>query len=125
MSQSRRGYKSYLRGLWAERLAYSYLWIKNYRILSTRYKTPVGEIDIVAQKGNTLCFIEVKYRRSQDDAALSISSQMKQRISRAADFYCMKNSSYVAGKDIRFDAMLIAPFLSIRHLDNAWYIGDN
>ncbi|HUU66777.1 MAG TPA: YraN family protein [Methyloceanibacter sp.] len=57
------------RGVFAETLAAALYRLKGYRIVARRYKTPVGEIDLVALKARRLAFIEVKRRRTQDDAA--------------------------------------------------------
>ena len=50
----------------------------------SRYKTPVGEIDLVAIKGRRLAFIEVKRRTTKDDAAWTIPAKQRRRIVRAA-----------------------------------------
>src|SRR6202011_2158397 len=55
-------------GLSAESRAAAYLMAKGYRILAKRFRTPYGEIDIVARRRNLLAFIEVKARASLDEA---------------------------------------------------------
>ena len=52
----------YARGLVAEGIAAWVLRLKGYRVLATRYRTPLGEIDIVARRGKVLAFVEVKAR---------------------------------------------------------------
>jgi putative endonuclease len=47
-------------GLSAEGRAAAYLMLKGYRILARRFRTPYGEIDIVARRRNLLAFVEVK-----------------------------------------------------------------
>ncbi len=47
-----------------EGLAIEFLHKKGYKILEQNYKTPVGEIDIIAADAETLVFIEVKTRKS-------------------------------------------------------------
>ncbi len=56
-------------GLSAETRAAAFLMAKGYRILAKRFKTPYGEIDIVAKKRDLIAFIEVKARARLDDAA--------------------------------------------------------
>ena len=48
----------------SERLAAEYLRRKGYRIIETNYRSPMGEIDIIAKEKGTLVFVEVKARRS-------------------------------------------------------------
>ena len=60
-------------GLWAERLAEILLRLKGYRILDRRYRTKVGEIDLIARRGKRLAFVEVKRRKSQDEALDAIT----------------------------------------------------
>src|ERR1700675_5052388 len=47
-------------GLSAENRAAAFLMAKGYRILAKRFRTPYGEIDLVARKRNMIVFIEVK-----------------------------------------------------------------
>jgi putative endonuclease len=51
---------------------------------SSRDETPVGEIDLVALKGKRLAFIEVKRRRTAEDAAWTVPAKQRRRIVRAA-----------------------------------------
>src|SRR5207247_9551979 len=67
-------------GLSAESRAAIFLWVKGYRIAARRWKSPVGEIDIVARRGRLLVFVEVKARASLDAAAFSLTERQKLRI---------------------------------------------
>ena len=111
--------KRYKDGLWAETLASCYLTLKGYRICARRFKTPVGEIDIVARKKDVLAFIEVKRRASHDEGAASVTPHMQDRIVRAAGAYLTRNPD-LASHAVRFDVITVAPPLRVRHLDNAW-----
>jgi putative endonuclease len=71
-------------GRWAETLAVLTLRLKFYRILARRYRCPLGEIDIVAARGRTIVFIEVKARRTFEQAMESVTPRQQQRITRAA-----------------------------------------
>ena len=58
--------KAYEQGHAAESIAAFYLMLRGYRILKRRYKTPVGEIDIIAKKDSALHFVEVKSLKVRD-----------------------------------------------------------
>ncbi|MBI4031378.1 MAG: YraN family protein [Proteobacteria bacterium] len=111
--------ESYKFGLLAETAAAVFLMAKGYRILARRYKTPVGEVDLIARRGKTVAFVEVKARRRGADALSSVTPWMQDRISRAAQYYISRNSSF-AGCELRFDLIAFAPPFFLRHLDNAW-----
>jgi putative endonuclease len=66
---SRARVRAYRRGLLAESLAATLFRLKGYRIVARLYRTPVGEIDLVALKGKRLAFVEVKARKTREDAA--------------------------------------------------------
>jgi putative endonuclease len=102
-------------GLSAESRAAAYLMAKGYRILAKRFRTPYGEIDLVARKRNLLVFVEVKARASLDEAAYAVTPRQQQRIINAAQAWLMAHPEH-AGFDMRFDAMLIAPKRLPRHL---------
>lgn len=118
--------KSYEHGHNAERLAAAYLMLKGYRILKMRYKTPVGEIDIVARKKNVLVFVEVKSRRVLGDALESVTEKNRTRVTRAAQHFLSAHPGY-CDLDVRFDAVVVGSALGLpfflRHLDNAWQAG--
>ena len=108
---------NYARGMMAEFFAMVFLWCKGYRIKAWRYKTPVGEVDIIAARGDVTAFIEVKLRHELDGALQSITPQMITRISRAAQYY-VSHAGENAG-NMRFDVVAVAGW-RLRHLDNAW-----
>lgn len=116
MSKSRGSYKD---GLWAEAVAEIILRLKGYRIIARRYKTPVGEIDIVAKRGRMIAFVEVKYRRSIPEALECLTPSMKSRISNAARHFIAAYPVYT-DYDMRFDLLALSGIFSFRHLDNAW-----
>ena len=72
------------RGRRAETLAAWYLRLKGYRILARRYRTPVGEIDLIARRGRLVAFVEVKQRPSDAEGAEAITATSRRRIARAA-----------------------------------------
>ena len=106
-------------GLSAEARAAAYLMAKGYRILAKRYRTPYGEIDIVARRRNLLAFIEVKARASLDEAAYAVTARQQARIINAAQAWLqvwLVAHPEHADFELRFDAMLIAPRRLPRHL---------
>jgi putative endonuclease len=102
-------------GISAESRACVFLLAKGYRILARRFKTPFGEIDIVARKRNLIAFIEVKARAALDDAAYAVTPQQQARIINAAQVWLAAHEDH-ANLDMRFDAILIAPKSLPRHL---------
>lgn len=110
---------SYRKGLRSESLCCLILRLKFYRILARRYKTPVGEIDIVAARGNSVVAVEVKARSSHKAAAESVSPEQQRRVARALQFF-LANAPRHAKADLRFDVMLVAPKRWPAHIKNAW-----
>jgi putative endonuclease len=102
-------------GLSAESRAAAFLMAKGYRILAKRFRTPHGEIDIVARKRSLVAFVEVKARASLDEAAYAVTPRQQQRIIAAASAWLMAHPEH-AEFELRFDAMLIAPRRLPRHL---------
>ncbi|MDG1287235.1 MAG: YraN family protein [Rickettsiales bacterium] len=94
-------------GKLAEWICILRLWLSAWRILAIRWRCPSGEIDLIASRGKLVTFIEVKARKSHDDAIASISATQQQRITRAASLWVAKNPQY-AGHDLRFDVMSVS-----------------
>ena len=116
-AKQERGARAYERGLWAERLARWLLRAKLYRIVGERVKTRAGEVDIVARKGKTLVIVEVKARRSLDEAAEAVSPQQWGRLLRAAEILLAREPENTF---LRFDVVQIVPGHFPRHLPDAW-----
>lgn len=117
MRQARvRAYRS---GLFAETLAALLLRLKGHRVVARRYKTPVGEIDLVALKGKRLAFIEVKRRKTAEDAAWTVPAKQRRRIVRAAQYWLPGHPDF-AGHDIAFDVVLAAPWRWPQYIANAF-----
>jgi putative endonuclease len=111
--------KAFKLGLSAESRAAMLLIAKAYRIVARRWKTPLGEIDIVARRRRTLVFAEVKARASHDEAAEAISERSRRRIVAAAELW-LAHRPQDADCDIRFDVILVAPGKLPRHIPNAF-----
>jgi putative endonuclease len=106
-------------GLSAESRAAMLLVAKAYRILARRWKTPFGEVDIVARRRRDLVFVEVKARDTFDEAAEAVTERSKQRIVAAAEAWLAHHPAD-AQSFIRFDVILIAPGKLPRHIVNAF-----
>jgi putative endonuclease len=106
-------------GLSAESRAAMLLVAKGYRILARRWKTPFGEIDIVARRRRALVFVEVKARERADDAAESVTERTKRRIVAAAELWLAHHPAD-AQREIRFDVMLVTPGRMPEHIANAF-----
>jgi len=119
MSQAR--VRAYRAGVVAETIAAWLYRLKGYRILARRYRSPVGEIDLVATRGERLAFVEVKRRKTQDEAAFAVTAKQKRRIVRAAQYWVASHPDFV-GHAIAFDVVLCAPWALPRHVQNAFPI---
>ena len=106
-------------GISAESRAAAFLIAKGFRILARRWKSPLGEIDIVARRFRLLVFVEVKARANLDDAAESLGERQQRRIAAAAEIWLSRNPDYV-NCDMRFDAILVAPGKIPRHIPAAF-----
>lgn len=76
-------------GEWGEAVALRHLESKGYRIRVRNWRTPEGEVDIVAQDGDTIVFVEVKARTTRDFGwpEESITAAKRRRLQRAAWAY--------------------------------------
>ena len=106
-------------GLSAESRAAMMLIAKGYRIVARRWKTPFGEIDIVARRRRALVFVEVKARAHADDAAEAVTERGKRRIVAAAELWLAHNPDD-ARREIRFDVVLVTPGRMPQHIANAF-----
>ena len=109
-------------GISAESRAAAFLIAKGFRILARRWRSPVGEIDIIARRRSLLVFVEVKARDRLDDAAWSVTDRQRLRTAAAAEVWLARNADDRI-RDIRFDAMLVAPGRIPRHIPAAFDVG--
>lgn len=117
-----RRQKAYRAGLLAEWLAMASLLLRGYRILAWRYRSPVGEVDIIAAKNTTLIAIEVKFRTAQDNDEKLINTHQKSRIAGSVNYFRM-TKPYLLRYNVRIDAIIIKPLLRMRHVQQAWEVG--
>ena len=101
-----------------ERLAGWWLRLKGWSILDRRVRTPAGEVDLVARKGNLIAFVEVKTRATAAELDFAIDERRLARVAAAAEYLMPRYAG--AGDDIRVDVILLAPGTRPRHIENAW-----
>jgi putative endonuclease len=107
------------RGRRAETMAAWFLRLKAYRILARDFKTPVGEIDLIARRGRIIAFVEVKRRRDLTQGLEAVTPRAQARIMRAAQ-------AFIAGRpdlaqfDLRFDVIVIDLGFWPHHVHGAW-----
>jgi len=115
--------EAWRRGLRAETLAAWWLRLKGYRILARRFKSKVGEIDLVARRGRVLAVVEVKQRESPRHAVEALGPSQRRRIVRAAQSFIQSHPE-AARLGLRLDVVLVAPRRWPRHIPGAWRIDD-
>ncbi|MCB1720997.1 MAG: YraN family protein [Rhodospirillales bacterium] len=131
---------AYQRGVAAEQVAARYLQRQGYKILEQRYKTRVGEIDLIVRRGEMLVFVEVKAHKDPESALYAVTPRTRRRIEAAAGQY-LADHEEVCGFSMRFDVIVVPPeslaeslkekrnLLGadrerlLHHLDNAWLSG--
>lgn len=109
---------SFKLGIFAEYIVLFLYKICFYRILHRRYKTYVGEVDLIVARGKNLVFIEVKARKNGLYDGI-VSSDQIDRIRNAAELFLSKNSEY-SKYNIRFDFALVRPYRFPIIIKNAW-----
>lgn len=107
------------RGRRAEWIAEAWLRLKGYGILARRFKRPVGEIDIIARRGQTLVFVEVKQRPTIIIAQNSVPEQTWQRIAQAAEIWAAAHPS-LRPFDWRFDLIAVPAKGFPQHFLDYW-----
>ncbi len=103
----------------AEKLAALWLQLKGWKILGRRVRTPVGEVDLVARRGRTLAFVEVKARATAEEAGFALDEWRLRRVAAAAEALAHRFARQ--GDDIRLDAVFVVPRRLPRHLTNIWH----
>ncbi len=109
----KRGHKAETAALWLLRL-------KGYRLLARRFKSYHGEIDLIMRRGKTTAFIEVKARKTHDEAIISVTTYQAKRISAAAGLWMAKDQ-VAAQSFCRFDIVAVNAYLWPKHIENAFF----
>lgn len=105
-----KGRKGEVRAAW-------YLRLRGWRIVDRRVKTPRGEVDLVARRGRTVIFVEVKWRARDEDLSLAIDRRRLERVEAAAHVLAPRFAR--PGDTARIDVLLLAPGHRPRHIVNA------
>jgi putative endonuclease len=126
MKKPRRGdpsakLQANLFGSRAEWIATAWLLARGYRVLARNFVVKGGEIDIVAQRGATIAFVEVKARKEFEQAVNSIQGKKRRRISCAARVWLARNP-WAITKTLRGDAVYITPWRLPHHSVAAYTI---
>ena len=108
-----------VRGHWGESVAAWWLRLHGWRIVARRVKLRMGEIDLVAKRGRTIAFVEVKTRSRREDLDTAIHAWRLRRVAAAANALAPRFAQH--GEDIRIDVILVAPFRLPLHIRNAWH----
>jgi putative endonuclease len=118
-ARSARGAAARLSGRRGEVLAALWLMAKGYRILGFRLKTPQGEIDLLALKGQVLAVVEVKKRLTLDEALEAVSADQRARLRRAGEMLAARRPA-LRKVAVRLDLIALAPGRRPRHSPDAW-----
>lgn len=93
------------------------LMLKGYRIVARRYKTRLGEIDLIARRGDLVLVVEVKLRPTLTAAMDAVTRMSEKRIEAAADLWLMRQPDH-ARLSIRFDMVAVLPRRWPVHIPN-------
>jgi putative endonuclease len=107
------------RGHLSEYLAALYLLLKGYRILAIRYRTKLGEIDIVARKRTLVVFVEVKARLREGDAIDAVGYDTQRRIRAASEIWLTRRRDAHL-LSCRYDIVAVMPARVPRHFPDAF-----
>lgn len=100
---------AYRRGFLAEYVAALFLLLKGYHVVAMRYRSKGGEVDIVARKGDLAIFVEVKARRSVDEAISAVGYTTQRRIE-AASLHWLSRQKDAERLSRRYDIIAILPW---------------
>lgn len=118
-SESKRRKQAERRGRFAEYFAALYLRAKGYRILATRHRTPLGEIDLIVRKGDVVAFVEVKARRLEMAAVEAVGFHSQTRIRAASDLWLARQKD-AAVMSQRYDIVAVRPWRLPKHFKDAF-----
>jgi len=103
----------------AETIAAWWLRLKGYRILARRHARGTAELDLIARRGKTLVFIEVKARGTLEAGMAAVSPRQRRRIVRAAEGFLAVSPEH-RGCDVRFDVIVVPPGRLPHHIRAAF-----
>ncbi len=109
-------------GMAGEQSVARFLINKNFKIITQNYKTKLGEIDLIAQKDDVICFVEVKTRKKSYFPISNVVTWSKQqKIIKSAQLFILKNN--IQDKVCRFDVATVIfdqNFFNIEYIENAF-----
>jgi putative endonuclease len=111
--------RAFRRGHVSEYIAALYLAAKGYRIRAIRYRTKLGEIDIIAQRGDLVVCVEVKARRDVDSAVFAVTGTTQARIRAASDLWLSRQPD-AHRLSLRYDIVAVLPWRFPRHFADAF-----
>lgn len=111
--------KALRRGALAEIHAAIALTLKGYRIIGLRVRTPLGEIDLIARRGDLVAIVEVKARRDLAAGVDAVTLAARRRIRAAADLWLSRRAD-AARLSLRFDIVVVSGWSWPRHLTDAF-----
>ncbi|MDR2464091.1 MAG: YraN family protein [Holosporales bacterium] len=111
------GAKSYQDGVKSEQKAVAFLQKQKHAVIRRRYRTSVGEIDIISEKDSVLHITEVKKRRTLTLAREAVSERQQSRINKAVEVFIKSSETIYDG--IQMNVIFIANN-ELRYLENAW-----
>src|SRR5690349_5331195 len=97
--------------------------LKGYRILARRHRTKLGEIDLIARRGDLVLIVEVKARQTLTEAMEALSRTSERRIEAAADLWLARQPDY-GRLSIRFDMVAVLPRRWPIHVENVFHGGN-
>ena len=112
--------EAYRRGHRGEWLAAAALLVKGFRIVARRYRTRLGEIDLIARRGNLVLIVEVKVRPTLAEAMEAIARESEWRIEGAADLWLARQPDF-SRLSMRFDMVAVLPRRWPVHVQNVFY----
>ena len=114
-----RGARAHADGLGAETLAALWLMLRGWRVLGMRIKTPLGEIDLLARRGAVVAVVEVKHRRTLEEALGAVGPSQRGRLRRAGETLVARRGD-LTGCSVRLDLIAIGAGRLPRHIPDAW-----
>ena len=109
-------------GRLAETLAALSLRLRGYQVVARRFRTPLGEIDLIVRRGRLLAFVEVKARGDRDQALEALGPRQRARTERSAQLFLALHPRF-RDHDLRFDVVAVRPWRLPHHLVDAWRPG--
>jgi putative endonuclease len=115
-----RGARARTAGRRAEVFAAFWLMLRGYRVLGFRMRLEGVEADLVVRRGGVLALVEVKRRRTLDEALHAVGPVQRDRLLRAGQALARRRSGPGAPPDVRLDLLALTPGRLPVHLRDAW-----